>query len=86
MTSLMVAMMMRSTLGHTGRKLEASGADVFVFLMLQVAAVVRVLAGIVADHRTMTIIAGVVWMIAFTGFLVRYLPMLVSRRVDGKPG
>ena len=86
LTSLMVAMMMRSTLGHTGRKLEASGADVFVVLMLQVAAVVRVLAGIVADHRTMTIIAGVVWMIAFTGFLVRYLPMLVSRRVDGKPG
>lgn len=86
LTSLMVAMMMRSTLGHTARKLEASRADVFVFLMLQAAAIVRVLAGIVADHRTMTILAGVIWMMAFAVFLVRYLPMLVSSRVDGKPG
>lgn len=85
-TSLMTAMMMRSTLGHTGRKLEASRADVFIFLMIQFAAVSRVLAGIVADHRTLTIIAGVIWVIAFAGFLARYLPMLVSPRVDGKPG
>lgn len=86
LTSLMLAMMMRSTLGHTARKLEASRADVFVFLMLQAAAIVRVLAGIVADHRTMTITAGVIWMTAFAVFLMRYLPMLVSSRVDGKPG
>jgi len=85
-TSLMVAMMMRSTLGHTGRKLEASRADVIVFLTLQIAAVSRVLAGIVADHRTMTIIAGVFWAIAFAGFLWRYVPMLLLPRVDGKPG
>jgi uncharacterized protein involved in response to NO len=84
--SLMVAMMMRSTLGHTGRKLEASRADVFIFLMIQLAAVSRVLAGIAASHRTMTIIAGLIWIIAFAVFLARYLPMLVSSRVDGKPG
>lgn len=84
--SLMVAMMMRSTLGHTGRKLEASRADIFIFLMIQLAAISRVLAGIVADHRTMTIIAGIIWVIAFAGFLARYLPMLVSSRADGKPG
>lgn len=85
-TSLMVAMMMRSTLGHTGRTLDASKADVLIFLMLQLAAICRVLAGIVADHRTMTIIAGVLWIVAFAVFLVRYVPMLVSRRADGKPG
>lgn len=86
LTSLMVAMMMRSTLGHTGRELVASRADVLIFVMLQVAAIARVLAGIVADHRTMTIIAGVIWVLAFAGFLLRYLPMLLSPRVDGKPG
>jgi len=85
-TSLMVAMMMRSTLGHTGRKLDASRVDVSIFLMLQLAAITRVLAGIVADHRTMTIAAGVFWIIAFAGFLARYAPMLVSSRADGKPG
>ena len=86
LTSLMVAMMMRSTLGHTGRKLEASRADVIVFLLLQLAVILRVLAGVVADYRTMTIVAGMVWIVAFAGFFVRYAPMLLKARVDGKPG
>lgn len=85
-TSLMMAMMMRSTLGHTGRELEASRADIFIFVMLQLAAISRVLAGIVADYRAMTIIAGVFWIIAFAEFLIRYLPMLLGPRADGKPG
>jgi len=86
LTSLMVAMMMRSTLGHTGRKLIASRADVAVFLLLQLGTIVRVLSGIVGDHRTMTILAGLIWIAAFTGFLVRYAPMLLRPRADGKPG
>jgi uncharacterized protein involved in response to NO len=86
LTSLMVAMMMRSTLGHSGRKLEASRADVIVFLLLQFAVVLRVLAGVVADYRTMTIIAGMVWMVVFAVFFMRYAPMLLKARVDGKPG
>lgn len=85
-TSLMVAMMMRSTLGHTGRKLEASRADIIVFLLLQLGAILRVLVGVVGDPGTMTILAGVLWIMAFTGFLARYLPMLLRPRVDGKPG
>ena len=40
LTSLMVAMMMRSTLGHTGRELKASRVDVVVFLLLQLGAVI----------------------------------------------
>ena len=79
-------MMMRSTLGHTGRKLEANRADVMTFLLLQLAVVLRVLAGVAGDYRTMTILAGVVWMVVFAVFLLRYAPMLLLARVDGKPG
>ncbi len=86
LTSLMVAMMMRSTLGHTGRKLAASRADLVIFLLLQLAVVLRILAGVVGDHRTMTILAGVAWMAAFAEFLLRYAPMLLWPRADGKPG
>ena len=86
LTSLMVAMIMRSTLGHTGRKLEASRADVIIFLLLQLAVVLRILAGVVGDHRTMTIVAGLVWMAAFAGLFIRYAPMLLRARADGKPG
>ena len=86
LTSLMVAMMMRSTLGHTGRELKASRVDVVVFLLLQLGAVIRVLSGTVGDHRTMTILAGLSWTAAFIVFLLRYAPMLLRHRVDGKPG
>ena len=86
LTSLMIAMMMRSTLGHTGRALTASRADIVVFLLLQLGAIARMLSGIVGDHRTMTIAAGLIWIAAFAGFLMRYAPMLLRRRVDGKPG
>ena len=86
LTSLMMAMMMRSTLGHTGRELAASRTDVIIFLLLQLAAVLRVLAGIAGGHRVLTILAGIVWMAAFVEFLLRYLPMLMRPRVDDRPG
>ena len=44
--SLMVAMMTRSALGHTGRALKAGPIEIATFLMLQAAAIVRVLPGI----------------------------------------
>lgn len=86
LSSLMMAMMMRSTLGHTGRKLIASRMDVTAFLLLQVAAVLRVAAGAVGNYQELVILSGVVWILAFALFVVRYLPMLVQARVDGKPG
>jgi len=86
LSSLIVAMMMRSTLGHTGRKLVASRADMAAFLLLQIAAVLRVIAGVTGDYRTVVLASGVVWILAFGVFLLRYAPMLLRPRVDGRPG
>lgn len=86
LSSLMMAMMMRSALGHTGRALAASRADMSAFLLLQLAAITRVLAGTMDDYRVAAILSGTLWMLAFAIFLLRYAPMLVSARVDGKPG
>lgn len=85
-TSMMLAMMMRSTLGHTGRALAASGIDVAVFLLAQVAALLRVLAPLAGDYRAMVTAAGTTWVLAFALFCMRYLPMLLRPRIDGKPG
>jgi uncharacterized protein involved in response to NO len=82
----MIAMMMRSTLGHTGRELVASRADLVMFLLLQLAAVLRVLAGLTGNDGTLTLLAGSVWIVAFALFLLRYLPMLMAPRIDGKAG
>ena len=85
--SLMLAMMMRSSLGHTGRRLEASRLDMTAFLLLQLAAIVRVTAGLFGEaYATAVTLSGAVWMLAFGLFLLRYLPMLASPRVDGRPG
>jgi uncharacterized protein involved in response to NO len=87
-SGLMLAMMMRSSLGHTGRPLVASGVDITVFLTLQLAAVVRVSAGLFAaeSYVSVVVLSGAIWVLAFAVFLLRYVPMLVLPRVDGQPG
>lgn len=88
MSSLMVAMMTRSALGHTGRPLVAGFAEISAFLILQLAAVVRVLAGSVAPefYRGAVTVSGALWMLAFCIVLFHYWPMLTRPRIDGRPG
>lgn len=86
--SLMMAMMMRSALGHSGRALVAGGAEVGAFVLLQLSAVVRVLAASIAPgvYREAMIVSGILWTLAFVVFLWRYLPILTRPRIDGRPG
>ena len=87
-SGLMLAMMMRSALGHTGRPLVAGGMEMGAFLVLQLGAIVRVMAGLFSEaHYLQVVVAsGILWMLAFGLFLTRYLPMLVRPRIDGRPG
>ena len=87
-SGLMLAMMMRSALGHTGRPLVASGLDMSTFLMVQLAAIIRVIAGLfpAGHYQALVVFSGVLWMLAFGIFLLRYLPMLIRPRIDGRPG
>ena len=82
-SSFMLAMMMRSTLGHTGRQLVASRTDMTAFLLLQLAAIIRVVASIAAggSYRYWIVISSLAWVLAFLFFAVRYLPMLSRPRV-----
>lgn len=87
-SGFMLAMMMRSSLGHTGRPLVASGLDMSAFLLLQLAAIVRVAAGFLSAsvYEPAVILSGAIWTLAFFTFLLRYLPMLMRPRIDGRPG
>ncbi|MDH3350903.1 MAG: NnrS family protein, partial [Gammaproteobacteria bacterium] len=86
--SLMVAMMARSALGHTGRALVAGWAEISAFALLQVAAIVRVVASSFASgvYREAMIVSAMLWTMAFAVFLYRYWPILTRPRIDGRPG
>jgi uncharacterized protein involved in response to NO len=77
-SGFMLAMMMRSSLGHTGRRLIASRSDMAVFVLVQVAALVRLFAStlVTETYRYWVFATGLIWVLAFLLFAVRYLPML----------
>lgn len=88
MSSLMLAMMARSALGHTGRPLLAGTAEISAFSLLQLAAIFRVVATTFPTefYRNAVLTAGIMWSIAFGIFLTAYFPILTRRRIDGRPG
>lgn len=87
-SGLMLAMMMRSALGHTGRALAAGRLEIAAFFLVQLAAIARLASGFVnaAHYPDLVVVSGILWSLAFAAFLIRYAPMLCRSRVDGKPG
>jgi uncharacterized protein involved in response to NO len=87
-SSLMVAMMARSALGHTGRELRAGWIEISAFLLIQLAAFIRVGATLIPPlyYRDAVILSGTLWSLAFALFLSRYWGFLTRPRIDGRPG
>ena len=85
---LIIGMMTRTALGHTGRMLMAGRIETVAYVLVQLAAVTRVLT-VVAIPTAM--LAGVhaaatLWTLGFVLYLWRYTPFLLRARVDGKAG
>ena len=85
---MILSMMSRVSMGHTGRPLDVPSYLSAAFGMLFIAAVVRAFLPLAAAGLTPWAwrISAVLWIIAFFLFLVRYLPILTAARVDGKSG
>jgi uncharacterized protein involved in response to NO len=85
---MILAMTARVSLGHTGRELEAGNAMSVAFLLLALAALVRGLLPMVLPAFTAQWwrISAVLWIVAFSCFLLRYSAVLLKKRPDGKPG
>jgi uncharacterized protein involved in response to NO len=81
-TAIMIlAVMPRVTLGHTGRELTANRATVAVFVLINAAAVARVCASWHTEFMTiLLLVAGACWIAAFGLFELAYGPMLLTRR------
>lgn len=85
---LTLGMMTRTARGHTGRPLKADVFEVVMFLLIQIAAIVRVFGGIVSPRLYVVSIqlSGLLWAAAFGLYAIRYWPVLTRPRLDGKPG
>ena len=81
-TAIMIlAVMPRVTLGHTGRELMANRATVAVFVLINAAAIIRVCASWHTEFMTiLLLVAGACWIAAFGLFELVYGPMLLTRR------
>ena len=83
---MILAVMTRAILGHTGRELVAPRAAVAGYVLVPLAALLRAFGGLVMDFRQAVGLAGLGWMAAFGLFLLAFAPMLLRARPDGKPG
>jgi uncharacterized protein involved in response to NO len=85
---LVIGMMTRTARGHTGLRLQADRFDVASYVLVFVAAAVRVGVPLAAPAWTSAAIlaSGACWSLAFALYAVRYAPRLARPRVDGRPG
>lgn len=84
---LILGVIARVSLGHTGRPLTLPRGMVLAFIAIQLAALIRVLTAfnLVPWHPgigTSTLL----WMLAYGLFLLRYTGILASPRADGREG
>lgn len=71
--TMTLAVMSRATLGHTGRRLEASPVTHLIYASVVVAALARVCAVLEVDHTgAFLAVAGIAWAAAFLGFAAAY--------------
>ncbi|VVO21021.1 NnrS family protein [Pseudomonas fluorescens] len=85
MGGLVLAMIARVSLGHTGRPLEPPCGMTLAFILLNLACLSRVVLVLFLPLPALWL-AGLCWALAFGLYAWRYGPMLLRGRVDGHPG
>lgn len=87
MGTLVLGVMTRVALGHTGRPLRLPAFGWLIYAGICLAALCRVVAALGwMDYRQGLLLAAAGWCFAFTLFVVIYWPILSRPRVDGHPG
>lgn len=83
-----LGMMARVALGHTGRPMQTSTVMTGCFILINLSAIVRVVLPLLLPdmYINWVQIAGLLWVVAFTIFVLVYTHILVKTRIDGMPG
>jgi uncharacterized protein involved in response to NO len=82
MTTMILAVMSRASLGHTGRELKASRLTAIAYACVTAGAVLRVAASIgIGGYGIMLDVAGTLWGASLVLFLIDYTPVLWRPRL-----
>ena len=85
---LIIAMITRTALGHTGRSLMIGLSEISCYVGIQATLLIWLLANSRHDSwfYPLMVIAGFCWMFIFMIYIVKYFPLLTQPRPDGKKG
>jgi len=85
---LILAMISRVSLGHTGRKLQTLPGIQWAFILMILAGLVRSpLSAFQMLSPVMSLsLSFIFFILAYAIFLWRYIPILSKKRIDGRPG
>lgn len=85
---IILAMISRVSLGHTGRTLNVSKWMPSAFLATAISALIRVIFPYLMPHSLLSAywLSILFWCCAFTLFVLCYAKMLLSERLDKRPG
>jgi uncharacterized protein involved in response to NO len=86
--TMILAVMTRASLGHTGRPLVVGRSIALAYALLLLAALLRVFGPslLPVSYLGSVEAAALAWIAAFAIFSVVYAPVLMLERADGKPG
>ena len=85
---LIIGMITRTARGHTGRTLQVAPAEVLAYVLVALAAVMRVLMPLLWPDLLLVWLIGAAaaWSVAFAIYVFIYVPWLTQTRLDGKDG
>lgn len=87
LAGLVIGMITRTALGHTGRPLKAGRGETVMYVLAQVAVLARFAAAVAPSLRMpCLVLASACWSACFLAYLAVYLPLLTAPRPDGREG
>lgn len=86
---MILAVMTRASLGHTGRRLASPPAATAAYLLVAAGALLRVIAAALPElafGHILLVTSGLLWSAGFAAFVIGYARILIAPRIDGRPG
>jgi uncharacterized protein involved in response to NO len=84
MATMIIGMVSRVSLGHTGRPIQASARTRAAYILIILSGIVRVVGAVLSneDYFATLVVSGVFWTLSFVLLGTEYLPIFLKPRAD----